>query len=64
MANTKGDNEPVQQPKTISCLYLSYTPCHFTFNGTDYLLYNNETYTLPDCDYVRSLIGQGKLVEK
>lgn len=48
----------------VTAVYLSYTPCYFSHNGTDYHLHNNETYQLPNCPFVQSLIGQGKLVEK
>ncbi len=50
--------------KEITAVYLSYTPCNFTHNGKEYYLYNNETYQLPDTEFVRSLIGQGRLDEK
>lgn len=52
------------EPSTITCLYLSYTPCYFSHEGKDYSLHNNEIYELPDIAFVQSLIGQGKLVKK
>lgn len=53
-----------KKAKTVKVVYLAFTPCSFTHEGTEYFLYNNETYELPDIDFVRSLIGQGRMVEK
>lgn len=52
------------QNETLSCVYLSYTPCYFSHDGKDYSLINNEQYELPDIPFIQSLIGQGKLVKK
>lgn len=57
----KAENKKVE---TINCVYLSYTSCHFNIGDAEFNLHNNETYQLPDCDYVQSLIAQGKLVVK
>lgn len=62
MAKTKDDKD--KQPETVTCVYLSYTPCHFNHEEKEYSLHNNETYELPNCPYVQSLIGQGKLIVK
>lgn len=53
-----------KKAETISCVYLSYTPCHFNVGEAEFSLFNNERYDLPDCDFVQSLIAQGKLVVK
>jgi hypothetical protein len=48
----------------ITGVYLAFTPCHFSFNKKEYSLHNNETYDLPDCKFVKSLIAQGRFVKK
>lgn len=63
MAKAVNTNE-TKPVETITCVYLSYTPCHFNYDGKEYSLHNNETYQLPDCPFVQSLIGQGRLVKK
>lgn len=51
---------PVNDTK-VSAQYQAFNPCYFTYEGVDYHLHQGETYSLPDCDFVRSLIGQGIL---
>lgn len=50
-----------EKVKTVICQYKATTPCHFTHNNHDYHLYEGESYTLPVCDFVQSLIGQNHL---
>lgn len=50
--------------KLINCDYKAHTPCHFTHDGKEYNLHQDETYSLPDCEFVQSLIAQGRLTVK
>lgn len=50
--------------KEVTAKYTAFTPCNFTHNDKDYCLQQGETYTLPDCDFVQSLIAQGRLETK
>jgi hypothetical protein len=64
-AGSKGaETSEVKKEQTVTCLYLSYQSCHFTHKGKDFSLHNNETYELPDCKFVQSLIKQGRLTKK
>jgi hypothetical protein len=60
----KENNKEKAEQKFITCVYLAITECHFNIDGKEYSLYNNETYSLPDCPFVQSLIGQGRLVKQ
>lgn len=65
MAKTdKVTNTGGETTATLNCLYLSYQSCYFTYQGKEYSLHNNETYELPDCKFVQSLIKQGRLTIK
>jgi hypothetical protein len=63
-ASNNGQLKSEEKAPSITCVYLSYTPCHFSHDRKDYSLFNNETYELPNIPFVESLIGQGKLVKK
>lgn len=58
------NKQPAVTEETLELVYASHTACHFNHNGKEFSLYNNETYQLPNCDFVQSLIAQGLLVEK
>lgn len=62
---TPGEQQPEPaKVETVDCVYLSYTPCYFSYKGKEFSLHNNETYTLPQCSFVKTLIAQGRLVKK
>lgn len=56
--------EVKSKSKTIDCDYLSHTACHFTYDGVEYSLVKGVGYSLPDCDFVQSLVAQGRLIIK
>jgi hypothetical protein len=47
--------------KTLNCVYEAETPCRFTTGEKEFHLVKGVGYELPDCDFVRSLIDQGRL---
>lgn len=57
------NNKPIKV-KEIECDYVAHTPCHLTIAGKEFNLVNGVGYTLPDCEFVRSLIEQGRLIIK
>jgi hypothetical protein len=46
---------------TIEAEFTQHMPCHFSFDGNEYHLFKGETYTLPNCDFVKTLIAIGHL---
>jgi hypothetical protein len=68
-SNVEGGEEkqlgaaPINNTQVINCTYTGGTASHFTHNGKDYSLHPGETYSLPDIDFVQSLIGQ-KLLKR
>lgn len=53
-----------KEPTEVTVVYNAVTPCHFSHENKDYSLYHLQTYQLPDCPFVQSLIGQGLLIKK
>lgn len=54
-------SKPEVEVQTIDAEFTQHTPCHFTFNNTEYHLFKGEINTLPDCEFVQTLIAKGHL---